>query len=113
MKKLWIFLLTLFLVVLANQAQAWNLKAMHINALRFEKDGEIHFTLFETGTGGNEFLCQGTSPWFVIKGCSSNNNDCISSLNRMGSMLLGAKLSGKPVHIQRSGCEVTEVALKP
>jgi hypothetical protein len=95
---------------------AWNLPAKHINALRFEKDGAIHFTLFDAGSAGVEFFCKDTGSdrqWLVITACPSVDAGCLSSANRMASMLLAAKVSGKMVHVQRAACEVTEVALKP
>jgi len=114
MKKLSIFFMAaLLFFAFAFTAQAWNLGAMHVNALLFEKNGSIKFTLFRSGLNGEEFLCQGTNPWFKISPCSASDAVCNAAVNRMGSMLLGAKLSGKAVHVQNANCEVSEVALQP
>lgn len=112
MRKLSIIALQVLLFVFTSTAQAWNLGAMNTNALRFEKNGSIRFTMFKSGNSGEEFMC-GASQWFHIKACSSSDASCIAAVNRMGSMLLAAKMAGKPVHTQNSNCEVTEVALKP
>ena len=94
---------------------AWNLKPMHVNALRFEKSGQILFTLFDAGLSGDEFRCstRGGGQWFSIPSCSSSDSVCISAANRMGAMLMTAKLSSVAVHVHRESCVVTEVALKP
>lgn len=114
MKKMSIFFMAaLLFFAFAFTVHAWNLDAKHVNALRFEKNGSIKFTLFKSGLNGEEFLCQGTNQWFKISPCSANDAACIAAVNRMGSMLLGAKLSGKAVHVQNTNCEVSEVALKP
>jgi hypothetical protein len=105
--------LALFIVLEASIAQAWNLNARYVNALRFDKNGQIFFTLFESGQSGSEFKCQGNQQWFQISACSANDQACIESVNRMASMLLAAKLAGRPVHVQRTNCLVTEIALKP
>lgn len=106
-----ILLLTALLLTIT--AHAWNLPAKNVNALRFEKNGRILFTLFDNGPGSAEFQC-GTganSQWFYIVACTEAM--CVSRVNRMASMLLAAKVAGKRVHVQRSNCVVTEVALKP
>jgi hypothetical protein len=73
--------------------------------------------LFNQGSSGAEFLCgaAGTSnnQWFVVAPCVSGDAACLAAVNRMASMLLSAKLAGKPVHVQRNVCDVTEIALKP
>jgi hypothetical protein len=125
---------SLFVLVLAitTNAFAWNLGARYVNALRFEKDGTILFTLFESGTSGPEYICDVTLPpadrggqWFQISPCSIGNGEgnksaspsCLASVDRMAEMLLEAKLDGVPVHVTREKdpdrCGVTEVALKP
>ena len=116
------------LLLASTTASAWNLDAKYVNALRFEKDGTIEFTLFESGIGDSEFLCDLTPPpgssgpqWFRISSCAigrgkgnkSAGSTCLSSVDRMAEMLLRAKLEGVPVHVQRELCEVTEIALKP
>lgn len=126
-------IVTIALVIGSTQALAWNLSARNINALRFEKDGTILFTLFDSGTSGPEFICdEFRNPgdrggqWFQITSCNkgkggqnnSASNTCLSSVDRMAEMLLKAKLEGVPVHVTRTtdpapGCEVTETALKP
>lgn len=122
--------LSIFILVSSTSAFAWNLNARYVNALRFEKDGTIQFTLFESGTGGPEFICDDSIPtfpvegggqWFVISSCDtgqgkgnkSASSTCISSVDRMAEMLLKAKLEGVRVHVTRDLCEVTETALKP
>ena len=99
----------------AASADAWNLTAKHVNALRFLKDGRIYFTLFNSGSTGAEFRCgSGTSgQWFYVTACPSGNETCSAAMSRMASLLLSAKLAGKAVHVQRNQCVVTEVALKP
>ncbi len=97
-------------------ALSWNLAAKHINALQYTKSGVIEFTLFDEGTNTPEFQCNPEAPrgqWFYISACTDGDEQCLAAVNRMASTLLTAKISGKPVHVQRSGCEVTEVALKP
>jgi len=94
------------------QAYAWNLGAKNINSLRLQKDGDIYFTLFERGRSGSEFLCQGTTTWMKIEQCPANDHVCISATDRMARTLLSAKLANKKVHVERSNCTVTEVALK-
>ncbi len=111
MEKLRIVTVTLFLLIFVSTAHAWNLGPKYINTLSFKKSGIILFTLFQNGKRGAELKCNGRV-WFQISSCSPNDAACISMVNRMGSMLLGAKLSGKSVYIQQSRCEVTEVALK-
>ncbi len=118
------------LIISSTSALAWNLGAKYVNALRFEKDGTIQFTLFASGTGGPEFICdpslptvpvEGGGQWFVISSCDIGNgkgnesasSTCISSVDRMAEMLLKAKLEGVPVHVTRDLCAVSETALKP
>lgn len=123
---------SLLVLSLATTSFAWNLGARYVNALRFEKDGTILFTLFESGLGGPEYICDAALPpgdrggqWFQISPCNigqGNGNEsasstCLSSVDRMGEMLLKAKLERVPVHVTREQdpdrCGVTEVALKP
>ena len=123
---------SIILLVSSASAFAWNLNARHINALRFEKDGTILFTLFDSGVSGPEFICDETldfgdrgKQWFQISSCdigkgkgnNSASSTCLSSVDRMAEMLLKAKLEGVPVHVTREtdpdGCGVTETALKP
>ena len=125
-------MISLIALSLATTSLAWNLGAKHVNALRFEKDGTILFTMFDTGTGGPEYICDESLPggdrggqWFQISSCSigkgkGNNSasaSCLSSVDRMAEMLLRAKIEGIPVHVTREQypdrCGVTEVALKP
>ena len=113
MKSFTTIFAALSIVLLAPTAQAWNLDAKYVNALRFEKSGEIVFTLFANGQNGDEFKCQTTRQWFEISACGANDQACVESVNRMASMLLAAKMAGRPVHVQRSNCLVTETALKP
>ncbi|MDC8003756.1 hypothetical protein POV27_06820 [Aureisphaera galaxeae] len=98
-----------------DEEMPWNLPAKNINALRFLKNGEIHFTLFNEGNSGAEFRCSSArrGQWFVITPCDPNDNNCRAAVEKMGNMLLSAKLAGKKVHVQRSACECTEIALKP
>lgn len=107
-----IIALVLF-AALALPVLAWNLDAKNINALIFEREGRILFTLFNAGPGSPEFLCgTGTgAQWFTIAACTDEL--CAAHVNRMASLLLAAKVSGKRVHVQRTVCAVTEVALKP
>ncbi len=131
-----LFLWSAFILSLLKEvAIAWNLEAMQINALKFKKDGTIQFTLFEPGSS-NEFLCSAGpvdspgsgSQWFMIPACQrqirgekagrtfvfpEDFDKCSASVERMASMLLAAKLAGRPVHVQRNGCRVSEVAMKP
>lgn len=113
MKYVLIILAVLLIALLASIAQAWNLDAKYVNALKFDKNGQIFFTLFENGQSGNEFKCQGNQQWFEISACGTNGQACVESVNRMASMLLAAKMAGRSVHVQRSNCLVTETALKP
>jgi hypothetical protein len=116
------------LLAMSISAFAWNLDERYVNALRFQKDGTIQFTLFDSGTDGDEFICnpdiptvpvEGGGQWFVIASCGhddGNNaavSNCLSSVDRMAEMLLKAKLEGVPVHVTRNLCAVTETALKP
>ena len=109
------FVLALVLTLISDAALAWNLDAKNVNALRFEKSGRIQFTLFTQGTAGSEFFCKtgAARQWFVISPCVASDTQCVAASNRMASMLLSAKLAGTAVHVQRSACAVTEVALKP
>ncbi len=91
----------------------WNLGAKGINALEFKKNGQILFTLFEEGFSGEEFECLTGGLFFHISPFTIGDAVCLSAVNRMASMLLAAKLSGKRVHVHRNACEVTHVALKP
>ena len=134
MMKNRIFTTVISIVLLASStsAFAWNLGARYVNALRFEKDGTILFTLFDSGISGPEYLCDITLPsgdrgkqWFQISSCDigqgkgnkSASSTCISSVDRMAEMLLKAKLEGVPIHVTRETnpdrCGVTETALKP
>ena len=128
MMKKTMFATAVSAVVLAmsTSAFAFNLGARYVNALRFQKDGTIQFTLFDSGTDGDEFICdpdiptvpvEGGGQWFVIASCgqgsSSAVSNCLSSVDRMAEMLLKAKLEGVPVHVTRDLCAVTETALKP
>lgn len=118
------------LTIGSTSVYAWNLGARYVNALRFEKDGTIQFTLFESGMSGPEFICdpslptvpvEGGGQWFVISSCDVGHGEgnksagatCISSVERMADMLLRAKLGHAPVHVTRDLCAVTETALKP
>jgi len=124
--------ISLIALSLATSTFAWNLGAKYVNALRFEKDGTILFTMFDTGTSGPEYECDASLPpgdrgnlWFQISSCSigkgkgnsSASPSCLSSVDRMAEMLLRAKIEGIPVHVTREKnpdrCGVTEVALKP
>jgi hypothetical protein len=110
----------------AESAEAWNTAPMSINALEFFKtgladaniNGRIKFTLFESGTRGPEFRCGDTGffgVWFFIERCAPADSACQANVQRMGSMLLAAKLAGKRVRVQRAGrppgCEIEAVAL--
>jgi len=131
-KPLIAVMISLVVFSLATTSLAWNLGAKYVNALRFEKDGTILFTMFETGTSGPEYVCDISIPagdrgkhWFQISSCSIGNgkgnnsasSSCLSSVDRMAEMLLRAKIEGIPVHVTREKnpdrCGVTEVALKP
>ena len=104
----------LVLALVSAPAHAWNLDAKHINALSFNVDGSIKFTLFENGRSGPEFMCLSDTPWFRIQNCSqSDPASCIAYTDRVADMLMNAKLSGKAVHLQQTRCRVFEVALKP
>lgn len=117
MNKKIVFIISAMLVtVQSGMALAWNLDAKYLNALRYQKDGTIYFTLFESGDSGSEFQCKSSGTnrqWFKISACDSETSQCLEAVNRMASTLLAAKLSGKRVHVQRNQCEVSEVALKP
>lgn len=134
MRRSHVFAAVISILVLASStaAFAWNLSAKYVNALRFEKDGTILFTLFDAGTSGPEYICDETLPlgdrggqWFQIspcdigrgKGNNSASSTCLSSVDRMAEMLLKAKLMGAPIHVTRETnpfrCGVTETALKP
>ena len=105
----------LAVILIGGSAKAWNFGPHYVNALRFDTNGEIHFTLFESGQSGAEIRCSSGSggQWFVVSACSANNANCVSGVDRMASMLLDAKVVGKKIFVQRSNCMVTEVALKP
>lgn len=109
------FLVALFisLMVFSAFANAWNLDAKHINALSFRSDGAVQFTLFNTGEGGSEMKCENDRVFFKLTTCKLDNQTCYAAVNRMSSLLLAAKMSGKAIHVQRSGCIVSEVVLKP
>jgi hypothetical protein len=115
MRKRRLFWILAFLLLCEASARAWNLDAKHINALEFFRDGRITFTLFDAGASGPEFRCAGGVQWFFVRACGTGVTaaECLASVQRMGSMLLAAKLSGKQVFVERSACEVTRVALKP
>jgi hypothetical protein len=113
MKRVFTILAVASIMAYASSAQAWNLSAKHVNALVFKKSGQVSFTLFENGSSGDEFKCQGNQQWFSIGACGTNEQGCIESVNRMASMLLAAKMAGRPVHVQRNNCLVTETAVKP
>ena len=121
---------TLIVLASAMSAYAWNLQAGAVNALRFEKDGTILFTLFVSGNSGPEYICDESLPfgdrgkqWFQISSCAigkgkgnnSASSTCLASVDRMAEMLLKAKFEGVPVYVTRepSQCAVTETALKP
>ena len=110
MKKI---ILVVLLSSICLTSYAWNLEAKHINALAFNDNGVIKFTLFNSGSSGPEFKCSGTNPWFVVNACNPATPACLSATNRMASMVLAAKASGKKLHVQRSGCTVSQTALKP
>ncbi|MGB5708148.1 MAG: hypothetical protein WBM41_15110 [Arenicellales bacterium] len=131
-KHLFTTIVTIVILASSTAAFSWNLGAKNINALRFEKDGTILFTLFESGNTGPEYICDITldfgdrgKQWFQIspcdigkgKGNKSASPSCLSSVDRMAEMLLKAKLEGVPVHVTRETnpdrCGVTETALKP
>lgn len=133
MKKTFVAaVVSLIMIALTTTSFAWNLGARYVNALRFEKDGTILFTMFDVGNGGAEYICDESLPfgdrgrqWFQISSCSvgngKNNNSaspsCLSSVDRMAELLLRAKVEEIPVHVTRETnpdrCGVTEVALKP
>jgi len=115
-RKRILFFIFIGLVFVAVPILAWNLEAKHINALAFYKDGRIRFTLFDSGNSGPEFLCKASGTdrqWLYISPCDPNSSACLSHVDRMASLLLTAKETGRPVHVLRVNCEVTEVALKP
>jgi len=124
MKKISSILIGLGAMSLSLQAYSWNLEAKNINALRFIKDGTIYFTLLTSGDQDTEYICNKETPdgqWLFITSCNkgkgkgnkSASPQCIAGVDRMASMLLEAKTSGRSVHVQVDGCKVTEVALKP
>lgn len=113
MKKTHLGLFVLVLALLAPLALAWNLEARYINALIFDKNGEISLTLFQDGKSGDELECEKGNVWFEIAACEAEDAVCIASVNRMSSMLLAAKMAGKPIHLERNGCLVTQTGLKP
>ena len=104
-------------------AWSWNLGAMYIEALNFNDDGSIHFTLLHPDPNIYEFKCDvnETDPWFVIESCDVGNGasnksaspTCTASVERMADMLLTAKVNRIPVHVQNDDCAVRQVALKP
>ena len=112
-----IYLLSIVALMLAVTAStyAWNTAAMRVNALAFERNGKVNFTLFARGRGGSEFRCSEGSggQWLRIRACSAADRSCLVSVERMAELLLAAKLHGKSVHVGRDGCTVTSVALKP
>jgi len=128
-----VFAISIALLATSMAAFAWNLEpARYVNALRFEKDGTILFTLFNSGPSGPEYICDVSLPfgdrgkqWFQISSCdigrgrgnNSASSTCLSSVDRMAEMLLKAKVEGVPVLVTREldppRCGVTEVALKP
>lgn len=110
-----ITILLSLLAMFSPWVYAWNLGAMTINALIFDRDGSIRFTLFKPG-GGGEYQCKPTGSgrqWFYVQRCSSADQNCTAAVSRMASMLVAAKLSRKAVHVQNNNCQVTQVALKP
>lgn len=113
LRLLLLLVLGLSMLSLPSVTYAWNLGAKHINALNFDTDGRVNFTLFESGTSGEEFQCSDIGPWFVIPACSDSDATCVRRRDRVASMLLAAKLAGRAIHVERSGCRVSEVALKP
>ena len=108
-------------LIVATSADAqgpwgWNTPPKSINALAFAKSGRISFTLFDQGTSGPEFECAtaGTDKqWLFVSPCAANDAACLASVGHMASLLLSAKVTARAVHVYRTGCEVTAVALKP
>lgn len=104
-------------------AWGWNLGAMYIEALNFNDDGTIEFTLLDPDPAIYEFKCDinEVSPWFKIDSCDIGNGKgnksasptCTASVDRMAEMLLTAKVNRIPVHVHRDECAVSQVALKP
>ena len=125
MKKTALLLGCLVMMGSSLQAYSWNLEAKNINALRFIKDGTIRFTLFDAGDSGPEYICNQDDveegQWLFITSCNkgkgkgnkSASPNCIASVDRMASMLLEAKTSGRSIHVEVDSCKVREVALKP
>lgn len=102
----------LFFIFFSTYASAWNLGVKHIKALRFQKNGNIEFSLFESGARGESFTCAGSNTWFRINNCSTNDSVCVSAVDRMSKLLTSAALARKPVYLEREGCTVTEVAIR-
>lgn len=138
MTKLRTALLFVLFMLITLSAWAWNTPPKHVNALKFLLDGSIWFTVFDSGTSGDEFLCAPDATrdrqWLKIEACASTPQigpgsvatsvaetafgtrsvqQCYEAVDRMASMLLSAKLAQKAVHVQRDECIVTEVAMKP
>jgi len=72
----------------------------------------IEFTLFMEGEAGAEQTCwSGARPTVFFVPACSGDAACLAKTNRMGSMLLSAKLANQPVTIAHDGCIVREVTL--
>jgi hypothetical protein len=120
-----LFLITVSFVMLAGSFSAggWNPGAKYIEALSFNDDGSIRFTLLDPDPSIYEFKCDvnGVSPWFMIDSCDVGNGNgnksasptCTASVERMADMLLTAKINRIPVHVQHDEFAVSQVALKP
>ncbi len=72
----------------------------------------IEFTLFANGESGAEVKCwDGEAPTVFLAPACNDNATCIAKTNRMSSMLLSARLAGRPVTVGHEACVVFEVSL--
>lgn len=73
----------------------------------------IEFTLFNDGETGPDLRCRNAdSPTLFLTPPCGADNSCQAKTSRMASMLLSAKLAGKPVSIAHSDCYVYEVSME-
>lgn len=122
-RKLFVFTASFVMLASSVSAWGWNLGAMYVEALTFNDDGTIRFTLLDPDPAVYEFKCDvnGVNPWFEIDSCDVGNGNsnksasptCTTSVERMADMLLTAKVNRIPVHVERDDCAVSQVALKP
>ncbi len=86
----------------------------HISNVSYGVDGSVSFSLYKNTQSRELFMCSNerNDPWFKVT-CSPNiTPNCHANIDRIGDMLIQAKIADKTVRVERHGCQVHTVFIK-